>query len=126
MKIDLFDIDGVFIAEILSDGIEIRNVQDAPDILSECYSRGASSIIINEKNIIPDFFDLKTGLAGEILRKCSMYHFKLAIVGDFSDVSSENLRAFIYESNRVGDTCFVSSVDEAKKRLVYINKKGGL
>jgi hypothetical protein len=122
MRINLFDINGVCIAEIVSDDIEIRNIQDALDILSECYSRGASSIIINKKNIIPDFFDLKTGLAGEILRKFSMYHFKLAIVGDFSNVSSNSLRDFIYESNKVGDTCFVSSVDEAKERLVHINK----
>jgi hypothetical protein len=122
MKIDIFNINKVCIAEVVSDDIEIRNVQDALDILSECYSRRANSIIVNEKNIIPDFFDLKTGLAGEILRKFSMYHFKLAIVGDFSDVSSRSLRDFIYESNKVGDTCFVSSVDEAKERLVHINK----
>jgi hypothetical protein len=122
MKIEIFDINEVCIAEIVSGDIEIRNVQNALDILSECYSRGASSIILNEKNIVPDFFDLKTGLAGEILRKFSMYHFKLAIVGDFSDISSKSLKDFIYESNKTGDTCFVSSVDEAKERLVYINK----
>jgi hypothetical protein len=122
MKIDILDINGVCIAEVVSDDIEIRNVQDALDILSECYSRGASSIIVNKKNIVPDFFDLKTGLAGEILRKFSMYHFKLAIIGDFSGVLSKSLNAFINESNKVGDTCFVSSVDEAKERLVHINK----
>jgi hypothetical protein len=122
MKIDIFDINEVCIAEIVSGDIEIRNVQNALDILSECYSRGTSSIILNEKNTVPDFFDLKTGLAGEILRKFSMYHFKLAIVGDLSDISSKSLKDFIYESNKTGGTCFVSSVDEAKERLVYINK----
>jgi hypothetical protein len=121
MKIDIFEINGVCIAEVVSDDVEIRNVQDALDILSECYSRGASSIIVKDKNIVPDFFDLKTGLAGEILRKFSMYRFKLAIVGDFADVSSKSLNAFIYESNKAGDTCFVSSVDEAKERLLHIN-----
>ena len=122
MRIDIFDINGVCIAEIVSDEIEIREVQDALDVLSECYSKGASSIILNEKNIIPDFFDLKTGLAGEILRKFSMYRFKLAIIGDFSNVSSKSLKAFINESNRTGDTCFVSSMEEAKERLEYINR----
>jgi hypothetical protein len=122
VRIDTFDINGICIAEIVSNDIEIRNVRDALDILSECYSRGASSIIVNEKNIVFDFFDLKTGLAGEILRKFSMYHFKFAIVGDFSDVSSKSLSAFIYESNKTGDTCFVNSVEEAKERLLHINK----
>ena len=124
MKIDILDINGVCIAEIVSDEIEIREVQDALDVLSECYSKGASSIILNEKNIIPDFFDLKTGLAGEILRKFSMYRFKLAIIGDFSNVSSKSLKAFINESNRTGDTCFVSSMEEAKEKLIYINRSG--
>jgi hypothetical protein len=115
VNIDVFDINGVCIAEIVSDDIKIRNAQDVLEFLSECYSRGASSIIINKKNIIPDFFDLKTGLAGEILRKFSMYRVKLAIIGDFSNVSSKSLDAFIHESNQSGDTCFVSSADEAKK-----------
>jgi hypothetical protein len=117
MKINLLDINGVCIAEIVSDEIEIRDVQDALDILSECYSMGANSIIIDKKNIVPDFFDLKTGLAGEILRKFSTYRFKLAIIGDFSNVSSKSLKAFINESNKTGDTCFVSSLEEAKERL---------
>jgi len=122
MKINLLDINQVCIAEIVSGEIEIRDVQDALDILSECYSMGANNIIVNKKNIVPDFFDLKTGLAGEILRKFSMYRFKLAIIGDFSDVSSKSLNAFIHESNRTGNTCFVSSLEEAKERLVNINR----
>jgi len=122
MKINLFDINGVCIAEIVSDDVEIRNVQDALDILSECYSMGAKSIIVNKKNIVPDFFDLKTGSAGEILRKFSMYRFKLAIIGDFSNVSSKSLKAFIHESNKTGDTYFVGSLEEAKGRLGYTNR----
>jgi hypothetical protein len=122
VRIDTFDINGICIAEIISNDIEICNVQGALDILSECYARGASSVIVKDKNIVPDFFDLKTGLAGEILRKFSMYRFKLAIVGDFSNISSKNLSAFIYESNKTGDTCFVNSVEEAKERLLHINK----
>ncbi|MEJ2567960.1 MAG: DUF4180 domain-containing protein [candidate division WOR-3 bacterium] len=122
MKINFFEIDGICIAQVVSDDIVISSVRDALDILSECYSSGSNSIIIDEKNIIPDFFDLKTGLAGEILRKLSMYSFKLAIVGDFSDVSSKSLRSFIHESNKTGDTSFVSSVQEAKEKLVRINR----
>lgn len=118
MKIDLIKINGVCIAELVSDGVEINDVQDTLDIISESYTKGASSIIIKRKNIVSDFFDLKTGLAGEILRKFSMYRFKLAVVGDFSHVTSESLRAFINESNSVGQTCFVSSAEEAKNKLV--------
>ena len=122
MNINFFEVNGVCIAEIKSNDIVIRDVRDALDVLSECYAGGANGIIIDEKNIIPDFFDLKNGLAGEMLRKFSMYHYKIAIIGDFSDVSSKSLRAFIYESNKTGDTCFVGSVEEAKKRLVHLDR----
>jgi len=64
-----------------------------------------------------DFFDLKTGLAGEILQKFSNYRVKLAIVGDFEEVKSKSLRDFIRESNRGRTVNFVNSVEEAVERL---------
>jgi len=39
---------------------------------------------LNKSAICDDFFDLSTGLAGEILQKFVNYHVKIAIVGDFS------------------------------------------
>ena len=39
-------------------------------------------MIIHEKNITPEFFDLKNRMAGEILQKFSNYRIRLAIVGD--------------------------------------------
>lgn len=117
MKINLLEIKGKFIAEIISDKIEISNVQDALDLMTNCDYQGARNIVINKKNITPDFFDLKTGIAGEILQKFSDYDVKLAIVGDFSEYSSTSLRDFIYESNNSGRISFVNSVDEAKEKI---------
>ena len=79
--------------------------------------QGSSKIIIHEKNIVPDFFDLKTGLAGEILQKFSTYQVHLAIVGNFDKYSSKSLRDFIYESNKYGRINFVESVTEAMAKL---------
>ncbi len=42
---------------------------------------------------------------------------KLAIVGDFSDLSSKSLRDFIYESNKQGRVNFAASVEDALKAL---------
>jgi hypothetical protein len=84
MKINILEINGTCIAEIISDHIEISDVQDALDLMADCDYRGARNIIIYKKNIIPGFFDLKTGIAGEILQKFSNYHVKLAIIGDLS------------------------------------------
>jgi hypothetical protein len=118
MRIDLSDINGICIAEIISDKIEINNTQDALNIMANCGYKGAGTIIIHEQNVIPDFFDLKTGIAGEILQKFSNYNVRLAIVGDFSKYQSKSLRDFIYESNKTGRINFVNSVEQAKDALL--------
>jgi len=56
MSINILETNGIHIAEIISDAIEINNVQDALDIMANCSYQGAKRIIIGEKNIIPDFF----------------------------------------------------------------------
>jgi len=122
MKIEIIKLKGVGIAEIKSDKVEIRKVQDVLDLMADCDYQGARKIILHEKNIIADFFDLKTGLAGEILQKFSNYFVELAIVGDFSKYSSQSLQDFIYESNKVGRINFVSSVEEAIEALLKHEK----
>lgn len=117
MKIDFTEHNGVCIAELISEEIEIKDTQDALDIMMNCIYQGASSIIIQEKQLLPEFFDLKTGLAGDILQKFSTYQARLAIVGNFDNITSKSLRDFIFESNKVGRINFVGSVNQAKDIL---------
>lgn len=105
------------IAEVISDNIEISTAQDALDLMAECRYVGADAMILKAENFMPEFFDLKTRVAGEILQKYSNYHFKLAIIGDFSQYGSDSLQRFIRESNRVGQINFVSSLEEGIERL---------
>ncbi|MGI6468320.1 MAG: DUF4180 domain-containing protein [Syntrophomonadaceae bacterium] len=76
-----------------------------------------TKIVINESSITKSFFDLKTGIAGEILQKFSTYQMKLAIVGDFSIYTSKSLKDFIFESNKGSQVFFLSNEEEAIKRL---------
>jgi hypothetical protein len=117
MNIRIAEVNGTTCATIESDTIEIKNTQDALDMLANCSYQGADRIIIRKENISPDFFDLKTGLAGDILQKFSNYRKYLAIVGDCSNYTSKSLRDFIYESNATGRILFVSTTDEALERL---------
>jgi hypothetical protein len=113
MKTEIHKINEKIIAEIVSDNIVIASAQDALDLMVECDIQGAGSIIICEKNLKSDFFDLKSGFAGEILQKFSNYRMKLAIVGDFSKYTGKSLKDFIFESNRTGRVMFVQTIDEA-------------
>lgn len=117
MEIKNHTINNVKIAELNSEEIIINNVEDGIDLMGNLYYQGYDSVIINKSNITPDFFELKNGIAGEILQKFSTYRFRLAIVGDFTKVSSKSLNDFIYESNKNKQINFVESTDEALKIL---------
>lgn len=101
------------IAEIISEEIVINKTQDALDIMADADYNGARKIIIHEKNLIPDFFKLATGLAGEILQKFVNYKVQLALVGDFSKFKSKPLQDFIKECNKGSQIFFVSEVEKA-------------
>lgn len=105
------------IAEVSASEILIQSADDGLDLLGNLYYKGFDKIILHEKNLTPDFFDLKNGMAGEILQKYSNYRVRLAIVGDFSKYSRKSIQAFIVESNRGGHVNFVNSVADALNQL---------
>lgn len=108
---------GMRIAELSGTGQLIRSVDDAVDLLGNADYNGAKRIIVHQSQLHPDFFELRTRLAGEILQKFSNYRMQLAVVGAFGAVSSKSLRDFIYESNKQGRIFFLASVDEAIEKL---------
>jgi hypothetical protein len=105
------------VAELTEKGLIINEVQDVLDLIADLGVQGCSSMILQENNLSKDFFDLKTRLAGEILQKFSNYHFKLAIIGDFSKYTSKSLRDFIRESNRGNLIFFADNLQSALKRF---------
>lgn len=117
MKIETHNINDTKIAEVISADNIINNTSDGLDLLGNLYYQEFDKIIVHEKNITPDFFDLKNGMAGEILQKFSNYRVRLAIVGDFSKYTSKSLNDFIFESNKGKQINFVGSQSEAIKAL---------
>jgi hypothetical protein len=117
MKIEVHGTGEEKIAEVLSDEILIRNAQDGLDLLGDLYYQDCGRIILYEKNISPEFFDLKNGIAGEILQKFANYRVRLALLGDFSKYPGQSIRDFILESNKGKQVNFVGTLDEALERL---------
>lgn len=106
------------IAEIISDDLILNSVEETIDLIGDLYFQEFSGLVIHEKNVSPEFFDLKTGLAGEILQKFSNYRLRLAIVGDFSKYPGNNLNDFIFESNQGKHINFVASQIQALSALL--------
>lgn len=118
MKIETVTENGVLVAVPTGEGKLITGPQGALDLaMTVKYETGAQCIAIDKKNIAEDFFILSSGMAGEILQKYINYHVKLAVWGDFSRYTSKPLHDFIYESNEGKDFFFVSTREEAIRRL---------
>lgn len=117
MQLTPHSINNIKIGEITSDKVILKTTEDGLTLLGDLYYQGYDKIILHEKNITPQFFDLKTGIAGEILQKFAQYRIPLAIVGDFSKYTSNSLRDFIFESNKGKFISFVSTREEAIKIL---------
>jgi len=113
MNIVAHIINDIKIAEVISDTTIINNTEDGLNLLGNLYFQGFDRIIIHENDITADFFDLKSGIAGEILQKFSNYRVRLAIVGDFTKYTSRSLNDFIYESNKGKHINFVTSTTKA-------------
>ena len=100
------------ILEIIDYNIILKEPNDFFDIF---FGNNCSTIILKKENIISDFYDLSTGIAGEILQKISNYRKRMAVIGDFENIKNKILKDFIYESNKAGEIIFVKTVEEAIK-----------
>lgn len=110
--------ENINVVKIEDERILIFDEQSALDVfMSLAYETGENRFIISKDNIIEDFFDLRTKIAGGILQKIINYRMKLAIIGDFSKYKSKSLRDFIYECNSGRDIFFVENESEALKLL---------
>lgn len=100
---------------IVKDGM-INTVNDILDVLADAsYNYRADHMVVYKESLPEQFFELRTGLAGEMLQKLTNYNMRISIVGDFSVYSSKALRDFIYESNKGKQVNFCATEQDALK-----------
>lgn len=108
------------IAEIISDKIIISTTQNAVDLMMDMAFEGYRKVIFYKAQISPDFFELKTKLAGEIMQKMVNHDLHAVIVGDFSATESESLDAFIFECNKGKHLLFADTLEKAVELLAKV------
>lgn len=104
-------------AKVELGGALIASVRDALDIVGTAAFCGFELVVLEADQLTSEFFDLRSGLAGEIAQKFVNYRVRLAVVGDFAAFDSEALAAYIRESNRGGHVAFVGGEDAALATL---------
>lgn len=106
-------------AELKRGSVEISSPEAGFEVLVNVYYNDIDKLIIHGEDFSPDFFNLKTGFAGELLQKFSNYKMKLAIIGNFEDEKSKSLQDFIRECNRNKQIIFKPDVMESIQSLTH-------
>jgi Domain of unknown function (DUF4180) len=96
-------------------GISIRSFQDISDAIATCID--AEGLILTEDDLAQEFFDLRTGLAGELFQKFINYKLRLAVVLPDPEAYGERISELAYEHKSHNMIRFVRSKDEAETWL---------
>lgn len=113
MDIQTHHVQGIDIAEIRFSETLINDIEEGVDLVGTLYFQGIDKVVMYQNHFSEAFYDLSTRMTGEILQKFSNYRIRLAVVGEFKNVQSASLSAFIAESNRYGQIIFAESLEEA-------------
>lgn len=85
--------------ECLADLI-IADENDILDLIVFCGENETHRILFHYENLSPDFFDLKTGLAGLLFQKLANYHLQAAVLVSLEKIQNPRVKELIYECNR--------------------------
>jgi hypothetical protein len=96
-------------------GISIRSLSDISGALGACI--GAEGLILTENDLAREFFDLHSGLAGELFQKFVNYKLRVAIVLPDPQAYGERFSELASEHRSHNMIRFVRSKDEAKAWL---------
>ncbi|WP_142139408.1 DUF4180 domain-containing protein [Acidovorax sp. SLBN-42] len=110
---------GIRVLRLDVDGDPISTPDDASDLVGTAWSHRATMIAVPVERLDPTFFDLRSGMAGEITQKFVNYRLRLAVIGDISEhvAASNALRDFVWESNLGEHVWFLESDEDLAMRL---------
>ena len=96
-------------------GIFIRSLSDISEALNTCIM--AHALILTEQDLATEFFDLRTGLAGELFQKFTNFRKRLAIVLPNPAAYGERVVELAREHSSHSLIRFVNSKEEAETWL---------
>jgi hypothetical protein len=113
------DVAGSGILRIPSDGPAISLTQDALDLIGEAWGANASMVVVPAERFAPAFFDLRSGLLGEVTQKFVNYRIRLVVLGDVSThtAASDAFRDYVRETNSGDQVWFVADEADLDARL---------
>jgi len=99
-------------------GWQLTNEQSAVDLLAICAENATSRILIASSNLPESFYDLRTGLAGAILGRFSIYRVRAAFHVPSERLTSGRFSEMAWELNRADEIHISDKVEILQKWLV--------
>ena len=96
----------------------LSSEKDATELVSACLSSGVSNLLLHERSVSPDFFRLRTGLAGAALNKFQIYHIKVALIVQDQSLLEGRFGEMVIESNKGKDFRVYDSVQAAEEWML--------
>ncbi len=78
----------------------IAQVSEVLELVAGCIEHDATGVLIESRMLPPEFFDLRSGFAGEFLQKLVNYGLRLAAVFPNEAAYGERFREFLVEAKR--------------------------
>jgi hypothetical protein len=109
---------GIQVLWCAAEGPVLDGEPAAADLVGLALGR-ADVVAVPVTRLAPEFFRLRTGLAGAVVQKFVTYRLHLVVVGDVTGyvAASTALRDFVREANRGRQTWFVADTRELEARL---------
>lgn len=105
-----------------ADGPPLAGEQVALDLLGEAFGAGADVLVVPIERLAPEFFRLRTGVAGAVVQKFVNYRVRLVVLGDVSAhvEAGGPLADWIRETGRGREIWFVADEAELDRRLAAV------
>lgn len=97
----------------------VESEKDALDLVAACGENRVQTLMLHAENLPQEFYDLRTGLAGEVLQKFVTYYLRVAAVLNPELVNQhERFREMVREANRGSHFRVYYTVEEAESWLL--------
>lgn len=98
--------------------MKVLTASDVAEALTTSIDSGG--LVLDETQLGPDFFDLRTGLAGEVFQKFTNYRARLAIVVADASAYGSCFSELVHEHRAHKQVRFFTSAQLARQWLNYL------
>jgi hypothetical protein len=86
--------------EVIPSEWRVASERHALDLVAACGENGTNRLLLHAASLSEDFYQLKTGLAGDVLQKFANYRIRSAAIIPLELASQGRFGEMVWEANR--------------------------